>query len=62
VSPDRYECQPDNWSDPPEREEDLELAHADLMKRRGFVQCEKCEAWLDGEDAHAYGCDCEEDE
>tara|TARA_R100000458_G_C8264397_1_gene239600 strand:- start:895 stop:1047 length:153 start_codon:yes stop_codon:yes gene_type:complete len=45
-----------------EREEDLELAHADRMIRRGYVQCEKCGAWLDREDAHAYGCDCEEDE
>ena len=45
-----------------EREEDPELAHADLMKRRGFVQCEKCGAWLDKEDALEYGCDCEEEE
>ena len=62
MSPDRYECQPESWSDPPDYEDDPELVHEARMIRRGYVKCEKCKAWLDREDALACGCDCEEDE
>ena len=55
---DRWECQPEDWSDPPERD-DLEEGRDDWADRArpGRERCSGCgEEWSVGDD----GCKCEE--
>ena len=58
---DRYECQPANWADPPDCDEEdddyYEEVSEDTMKKLGWIKCDRCGEWLRLEDA-ASGVSC----
>ena len=59
--PDRYECQPEGWSDPPDEPDPDTNAQlwADRAPR-GWVRCAGCGDQWAVEDDHE--CKCEEEE